>query len=423
MQKRREIPIITKMIHLNAKIISRGGEKPQSAVASAAYRSATKIYCEYDGEVKDFSRKGHVIYSEILLPEYAPKEFEDRSVLWNAVENFEKGSRAQLSREVEFSLPCELDADERLKAARTLAEFFRNKGMVVDMNLHNPDHENPNPHCHLMLTMRPFQKDGTFLEKKCWREYDLDKNGQKIPTKKGNDYKSHKVYATDWDDRGNVEKWRALWADIETDFYKKNGYEITAEHRSFERQGIDLLPTIHMGAAVTAMERRGIKTEVGNMNREIRKINALILSSMENIERLTDKITFLEKEKKAVGQEEKETPAEEKKPDTLISILMEWQQNRSAFIQGNNIRQRTDTKAGNVKDFSVMVAFLQSHKIETLEDLRKLAEDTKKRRSDNIHNQRELNAKLKKVSNIVDIYQAYKPYAEYLKKYESLSGR
>ena len=178
-----------------------------------------------------------------------------------------------------------------------------------------------------------------------------------------------------------------------------------------------------MGAAVTAMERRGIKTEVGNMNREIRKINALILSSMENIERLTDKITFLEKEKKAVGQEEKETPAEEKKPDTLISILMEWQQNRSAFIQGNNIRQRTDTKAGNVKDFSVMVAFLQSHKIETLEDLRKLAEDTKKRRSDNIHNQRELNAKLKKVSNIVDIYQAYKPYAEYLKKYESLSGR
>ena len=415
MCRRREIPISTKMIHLNAKIISRGGEKPQSAVASAAYRSATKIYCEYDGEIKDFSRKGHVIYSEILLPEYAPKEFADRSVLWNAVENFEKGSRAQLSREIEFSLPCELDADERLQVAKKLAEFFRDKGMVVDMNLHSPDHENPNPHCHLMLTMRPFQKDGTFLEKKCWREYDLDKNGQKIPTKKGNDYKSHKVYATDWDDRGNVEKWRALWADIETEFYKKNGYEITAEHRSFERQGIDLLPTIHMGAAVTAMERRGIQTEVGNMNREIKKINALILSSMENIERLTDKMAILEKEKKAIEQE--------KQPDTLISILMEWQKNRSAFIQDNNIRQRTETKAGNVKDFSVMVAFLQSHKIETLEDLRKLAEDTKKRRSDNIHNQRELNAKLKKMSNIVDIYQAYKPYAEYLKKYESLSGR
>ena len=130
MQKRREIPISAKMIHLNAKIIGRGGVKPQSAVASAAYRSATKIYCEYDGEIKDFSRKGHVIYSEILLPEYAPKEFADRSVLWNAVENFEKGSRAQLSREVEFSLPCELDADERLKAARTLAEFFRNKGIL-----------------------------------------------------------------------------------------------------------------------------------------------------------------------------------------------------------------------------------------------------------------------------------------------------
>ena len=185
-----------------------------------------------------------------------------------------------------------------------------------------------------------------------------------------------------------MEKWRALWADIETEFYKKNGYEITAEHRSFERQGIGLLPTIHMGAAVTAMERRGIQTEVGNMNREIKRINALILSSMENIERLTDKMAILEKEKKAIEQE--------KQPDTLISILMEWQKNRSAFIQDNNIRQRTETKAGNVKDFSLMVAFLQSHKIETLEDLRKPAEDTKKRRSDNIHNQRELNAKLKK---------------------------
>ena len=102
---------------------------------------------------------------------------------------------------------------------------------------------------------------------------------------------------------------------------------------------------------------------------------------------------------------------------------MEWQQNRSAFIQDNNIRQRMDTKAGNLKDFSVMVSFLQSHKIETFDDLQKLAEDTKKQRSDNIHKQRELNAELKKMSNIVDVYNAYKPYVEFLKKYESLSGR
>ena len=90
------------------------------------------------------------------------------------------------------------------------------------------------------------------------------------------------------------------------------------------------------------------------MNREIKKINALILSSMENIERLANKIAFLEKEKKAaVQEEEKEASAQEKEPDTLISLLMEWQKNRSAFIQDNNIRQRTETKAGNVKDFSV----------------------------------------------------------------------
>ena len=105
MRKRRGIPITTKMIHLNAKIISRGGEKPQSAVASAAYRSATKIYCEYDGEMKDFSRKGHVIYSEVLLPEYAPKEFADRSVLWNAVENFKKGAGRSFQGKLNFLCP------------------------------------------------------------------------------------------------------------------------------------------------------------------------------------------------------------------------------------------------------------------------------------------------------------------------------
>jgi len=69
------------MIHLNVKIISRGGEKPQSAVASAAYRSGTKIYCEYDGEIKDFSRKGHVIYSEILLPELEKSIEKNKAII------------------------------------------------------------------------------------------------------------------------------------------------------------------------------------------------------------------------------------------------------------------------------------------------------------------------------------------------------
>ena len=125
---------------------------------------------------------------------------------------------------------------------------------------------------------------------------------------------------------------------------------------------------------------------------------------------------FSKKRKKPIErEEEKETPAQERKPDTLVSILMEWQQNRSAFIQDKGIHQRMDTKTGNIKVFSVMVSFLQSHKIETLDDLQKLAEDTKKQRSDNIHKQRELNAELKKMSNIVDVYNAYKPYAELLK--------
>jgi hypothetical protein len=77
---------------LSIKIISRGKGKP--AVAAAAYRAAEKITSEYDGRTHDYSRKGGVVHTEILLPDHAPREYQDRAVLWNAVEKAEKNSNA-----------------------------------------------------------------------------------------------------------------------------------------------------------------------------------------------------------------------------------------------------------------------------------------------------------------------------------------
>ncbi len=122
MQKRREIPISTKMIHLNAKIISRGGEKPQSAVASAAYRSATKIYCEYDGEVKDFSRKGHVIYL-FRSHDYrhgVATRFYDSGVSIQGVRDYLGHAYEEMTRQYIDYMPDRID--------RTSGEFFAKPG-------------------------------------------------------------------------------------------------------------------------------------------------------------------------------------------------------------------------------------------------------------------------------------------------------
>ena len=253
------------------KIISRG--KGQSAVASAAYRSGTKLRCKYYGETMDFSRKTGVVYSEVFLPPHAPPEYKDRELLWNAVEASEKQKNAQLARDIEFSLPVELQRKDQIAAAREMAEYFCRQGMAVDLNIHNPDRSVKNPHCHLMLTMRPFEEDGSFVKYKSRRVYDLDSSGNRIPNRDGTDFKSHKVNVTDWDNKENMEKWRAEWTKIAQSYLDRDHADVRMEHRSYEKQGLKLIPTVHIGPAVTAMERRGIRTEVGDLNRQIRAVN------------------------------------------------------------------------------------------------------------------------------------------------------
>jgi ATP-dependent exoDNAse (exonuclease V) alpha subunit len=147
--------------HLHMQIISRGSGK--SAVAAASYRSGDALTNEYDGTPFDYSRKGGIIHSEILLPTNAPREFSDRSTLWNAVEKIEKASNAQLAREIEIALPVELTTEQNIILARQyVQQTYVDNGMAADVCWHAPDKETPNPHAHIMLTMRPFNEDGSW---------------------------------------------------------------------------------------------------------------------------------------------------------------------------------------------------------------------------------------------------------------------
>jgi len=132
--------------HLHIKIISRGKGKP--AVAAAAYRAGEKIKSDYNGTTHDYTRKGGVVHTEIMLPKHAPPEYADHSVLWNAVEKVEKSKNAQLAREVEIALPKELSAEKNTALVQEYVKHtFVEHGMCADIAIH--DTGTGNPHAHI----------------------------------------------------------------------------------------------------------------------------------------------------------------------------------------------------------------------------------------------------------------------------------
>ena len=240
--------------HCSIKIISRG--KGKSAVAAAAYRAGETITNEYDGITHDYTRKGGVVHTEILLPEHAPKEYKDRSTLWNAVERIEKNKNAQLAREIELALPVEMSREQNISLVREYVKrHFISAGMCADICIH--DKNDGNPHAHIMLTMRPIEKDGK------WGAKSRTVNGQKINT-------------VDWNEQTKAEEWRAGWADTVNAALERQGLEERIDHRSFLRQGKEEIPTVHLGVAATQMEQKSIPTERGNINREIEVSNKLL---------------------------------------------------------------------------------------------------------------------------------------------------
>ena len=174
--------------HFHVTQISRG--KGQTAVSAAAYRAGEKLRDNYYGEEPDYTKKGGVLYTEIILPEHAPKDYADRETLWNAVEFAEANGRAQLAYSFNFALPNELSDEENLELVRKfILENFTSRGMISDMAIHMPGKrpgDIPNPHVHVLVPMRPLKEDGTWGNKQR-REYILDENGERIKGPDGKD--------------------------------------------------------------------------------------------------------------------------------------------------------------------------------------------------------------------------------------------
>jgi hypothetical protein len=226
--------------HLSMKIISRSSG--YSAVASAAYRSGSLMLDERTGLTHDYTRKSGVAEAVILTPATAPAWCTNRAELWNAVEKAERRKNSQLAREIELAIPRELPQDAaRETVLAFVRENFVSQGMIADVAFHHMD--KTNPHAHIMLTTRAVGPAGF---------------GGKV---------------RDWNDRTHAETWRASWADHANRALANAGYQEEIDHRSYERQGLEKTPGIHLGKSACAMETRGIETERGEQNRLINRLN------------------------------------------------------------------------------------------------------------------------------------------------------
>ena len=357
--------------HFSVNIISRG--KGKSAVASAAYISGEKIKNEWDGVTHDYTRKQGVISKEIFLPDHAPKEYKDRKTLWNSVELFEKNSNAQLARNFIISLPKELSIEENKKMIEEYIQTnFVKEGMIVDLAIHDESREgNQNIHAHIMTIVRPINEDGTWGQKSK-KEYILDEKGEKILNKNGKP-KTRKVELTTWNDKVNVEKWRENFSDLCNKYLERAGAEKRVDHRSFKRQGIKQIPTIHLGASASAMERKGIRTEKGDINREIKKQNELLKNIGNEIKKITswlvgfkDKLKESYKEYKDQSKKQIENESGLFNLYEYLSFYQEMQENNRAELSFYGKRNKA---IYNLKRYASGINYLRENKIKTISDL------------------------------------------------------
>ena len=357
--------------HFSISMISRG--KSKSAVASAAYISCEKLTNEWDGVTHDYHNKKGLLHSQIYLPENIQKEFQDRSFLWNSVELNEKASNAQLARNFIIALPKELSFEENKNLITDfIQKNFVSKGMIADLAIHQGNDEgNGNIHAHIMTTVRPLNQDGTWGAKSK-KEYLLDEQGNKILGKNGKP-KTRKIELTDWNNKGNAEKWRESFAALCNQYLEKNNFEKRVDHRSFERQGKEEIPTIHMGASASALERKGIETDKGNINREIKKHNSLVKAIREKIAELTSWINDFSKALFEKYEQYKQTRQDEIYNKAELFNLYEY---ISIYndIQGEktkNLSYYGQIKKGNadLKRFVKAIYYLKDNNLKTIADL------------------------------------------------------
>ncbi len=382
--------------HFQISIQKRSENK--SAVAGAAYQSGSKLFSEYDNRTKNYTRKqNEVIHSEILLPQNAPQKYLDRETLWNSAEKVETQWNSQLARKIIIALPKEIPTEQYDELVRSYCyEQFVSKGMCCDFAVH--DKGDGNPHTHIMLTMRAINENGKWLPK-CRKVYDLDEHGNRIG--------SHREDTVDWNKKENAEIWRHAWEEKVNDYFIRNNRPERIDMRSYERQGIDVVPTVHLGPAASEMERRGEETILGTLNRDIVKFNSVRKHLRKVLAELKE---WIEEIKRILSE------LKEEKEPTVADILLDYLESRKSAHSNKSRYYYNKDLAVDLKQVSKTLVFLQQHNITSADSLWKMIEEVSEIQS-RIDTVDERIKEIKKGIKFHNDYVKFKPIAdEYAKK-------
>ena len=343
--------------HLSVKPISRSDGR--SVTAAAAYRAAAKISDVRTGELHDYTRKQGVVSVTIITPKLAPKWSQDRSQIWNAAELAETRKNATVAREFEIALPSELNATQRQQLAHEFAqELVTQHGCIADVAIHQPGKEGDqrNHHAHILLSTRRLGPDG-FTEKT--RELDDYNSGPK------------------W-----VKKWRERYAQLQNQYLQQAGSEQRVDHRSYKDQGLDSIPTCHLGPSATAYERRtGLPSkkrqnweeyanqrllaakEQGELEREAQEVEASIIVLDTDL-----KAAKAERDRQSVYPSAKEI---EEGKASFVAGYKQSQQNQLSKQQETEQKQaaqyRKEQRASNLQQWLQDADVILNQGLETLE--------------------------------------------------------
>lgn len=257
--------------YFSSQILNRASH---SAVAAAAYRSGETLYSERDGLTKNYGERIVQPQCFILKPKHAPDWVMDRERLWNEVEKIEKQKNAQMVREIRLALPTVLSEEDQKEL---LLEFckknFSDEGMVADIAIHRDKEKNP--HAHVMLTMRPFNEDGSWGNKR-----------KKINQEVSGVIKKVSVHLTDWNEKETLSRWRKNYAEVINEKLNIRGIDDQVSHESYKKQGLERIPEIRLERTAYRYEMQ-LKdkaarnktpyepaTFYGKINEEIRQLNA-----------------------------------------------------------------------------------------------------------------------------------------------------
>lgn len=315
--------------HLEAKVVSRGAGR--SVIAAAAYASCSRLYNDYDGLTHDYTRKHGCLYSEVFLPQYAPEEWKDRQLLWEAVESVEKTKDSRLARELVVALPSELSLDDwKGMLERFVREQGIDLGMCADVNIHDPYPPGHNPHSHILFTMRPLDEHGKWQAKtqkeylckrgceereftadefktaktQGWekqymyqfgeeKEYLTPSEAEKIEgcirtskTPKSTRYGRQNPLTELWNSEERIFAWRKSWEMIVNEEQERHGIADRVDCRSHAARGLTEQPTVHEGYHARKLESMGIVSDRCELNRQIRADNKLLRELKKQVQKL-----------------------------------------------------------------------------------------------------------------------------------------